>query len=112
MADIIMVNMPLFHVYGLAGVEPTGLVGHYTLVMIPNPRDMKDLLETIHKVKPSFLPGVPTLFANLINMPDVQSGKVSLRSIKNCISGAAPLHIETKQRFETLTVESSLKVMP
>ena len=99
----IMQNMPLFHVYGLAGVMPTGLVGHNTLVLIPNPRDMKDLLETIHKVKPNFLPGVPTLFVALINHPDVQSGKVSLKSIKNCISGAAPLLFETKQRFETLT---------
>jgi long-chain acyl-CoA synthetase len=99
----IMQNMPLFHVYGIAGVMPTGLVGHNTLVLIPNPRDMKDLLETVQKVKPSFLPGVPTLFIALINHPDVQSGKVSLRSIKNCISGAAPLMVETKQRFEELT---------
>ncbi|OGN95346.1 MAG: AMP-dependent synthetase, partial [Chloroflexi bacterium RBG_13_50_21] len=99
----IMQNMPLFHVYGIAGVMPTGLVGHNTLILIPNPRDMKDLLETIHKVKPSFLPGVPTLFIALINHPDVQSGKISLKSIKNCISGAAPLMYETKQRFEALT---------
>jgi long-chain acyl-CoA synthetase len=99
----IMLNMPLFHVYGLAGVMPVGLVGHYTLVLIPNPRDFKDLLETIHKVKPTFLPGVPTMFIGMINHPDVQSGKVSLKSIRNCISGAAPLLYETKQRFETLT---------
>ncbi len=101
--DTIMQNMPLFHVYGLAGVLPTGLVGHNTLILIPNPRDINDMVETIHKVKPSFLPGVPTLFIALIKHPDVQSGKVSLRSIKNCISGAAPLMIETKQRFEALT---------
>jgi long-chain acyl-CoA synthetase len=99
----IMQNMPLFHVYGLAGVMPTGLVGHNTLVLIPNPRDMTDLIETIHKVKPTFLPGVPTLFIALINHPDVQSGKVSLKSMKSCLSGAAPLMFETKQRFETLT---------
>jgi long-chain acyl-CoA synthetase len=99
----IMQNMPLFHVYGLAGVMPVGLVGHYTLVLIPNPRDFKDLLETIDKVRPTFLPGVPTMFIGMINHPDVQSGKVSLKSIKNCISGAAPLLFETKQRFEALT---------
>jgi long-chain acyl-CoA synthetase len=99
----IMQNMPLFHVYGIAGVMPTGMVGHNTLIMIPNPRDMKDLIETIQKEKPNFLPGVPTLFIALINHPDVQSDRVSLRSIKNCISGAAPLMYETKQRFEALT---------
>ncbi len=95
--------MPLFHVYGLAGVMPTGLVGHNTLVLIPNPRDREDLLETIEKTRPSFLPAVPTLFIALVNHPKVQSGKVSLSSIKNCISGAAPLLYETKQRFEALT---------
>jgi long-chain acyl-CoA synthetase len=99
----IMLNMPLFHVYGLAGVMPTGLVGHNTLILIPNPRDMNDLLETIKKDQPNFLPGVPTLFIALINHPKVISGEVSLRSIKNCISGAAPLMVETKQRFEALT---------
>jgi long-chain acyl-CoA synthetase len=99
----VMQNMPLFHVYGLAGVMPTGLVGHNTLILIPNPRDMKDLLDTIKKDQPSFLPGVPTLFIALINHPKVISGEVSLRSIKNCISGAAPLMYETKQRFEELT---------
>ena len=88
--DIIMQNMPLFHVYGLAGVMPTGLVGHNTLVLIPNPRDMKDLLETIHKVKPSFLPGVPTLFIALINHPDVQSGKVA--SSQSRIAYLVPPH--------------------
>jgi long-chain acyl-CoA synthetase len=99
----IMLNMPLFHVYGLAGVMPTGLVGHNTLILIPNPRDMNDLLETIKKDQPNFLPGVPTLFIALINHTKVISGEVSLRSIKNCISGAAPLMVETKQRFEALT---------
>jgi len=33
----------------------------------------------------------------------VQAGKVDLRSIKSCFSGAAPLLAETKQRFEALT---------
>ena len=101
--DIIMLNMPLFHAYGLVGVFATGLVGHNTFALIPNPRDLDDLLDTIHKVKPAFLPGVPTLFNALLNHPKVKSGEVDLTSIKLCISGASSLLAETKQRFETVT---------
>ncbi len=42
--DRLMLNMPLFHVYGMAGVFPTGLVAHAALVVVPNPRDMDDMI--------------------------------------------------------------------
>lgn len=101
--DIIMLNMPLFHVYGLAGVFSTGLVAHTPLAVVPNPRDLDDMLATIQKIKPAFLPGVPTLFNALLNHPEVQAGKVSLKSLKLNISGASPLLSEIKQRFESVT---------
>ena len=101
--DVILLAMPLFHVYGNAGILATGLVGHNPLALVPNPRDLDDLLATVRKVRPAFVPGVPTLFNALLRHPDVQAGKVSFRSIKLCISGAAPLLAETKRRFETLT---------
>jgi len=101
--DIIMANMPLFHTYGQCGVMTTALVGHHPLALVPNPRDLDDMLATIRKVRPAFLPGVPTLFIALLNHPDVQAGKADLTSIKLCISGAAPLLAETKRRFEALT---------
>jgi long-chain acyl-CoA synthetase len=101
--DIIMLNMPLFHAYGLVGVLATGLVGHNTFALIPNPRDLDDLLETIQKVRPAFLPGVPTLFNALLDHPKVKSRQVDLTSLKLCISGASSLLAETKQRFEKVT---------
>jgi len=101
--DIIMLNMPLFHAYGLVGVMATGLVGHNPFALIPNPRDLDDLLTTIQKVRPAFLPGVPTLFNALLNHSKVKSGQVDLTSIKLCISGASSLLAETKQRFESIT---------
>jgi len=101
--DTIMLNMPLFHVYGNVGVLCPCLVGHNTMVLVPNPRDLDDLIKTIRKTRPSLLPGVPTLFVALLNHPEVQAGKVDFKSIKICISGAASLHTETKNRFESLT---------
>jgi len=101
--DILMLNMPLFHVYGLAGVFATGLIGHESLAVVPNPRDINDMLATIKKVKPGFLPGVPTLFNALLNHPKVQAGKTNLKSLKLSISGAASLLADTKERFERAT---------
>lgn len=101
--DTGLLLMPLFHVYGNVGILGTALVGHYPLAVIPNPRDLNDLLATIRKVRPAVLYGVPTLFIAVLNHPDVQAGKVDFKSIKVCASGAAPLLAETKQRFEALT---------
>ena len=70
------------------------------LALVPNPRDLADLLKTIRRVKPAFFNGVPTLYIALLNHPDVRSRKVDFKSIKICFSGAAPLLAETKQRFE------------
>jgi long-chain acyl-CoA synthetase len=101
--DVIAAAMPFFHVYGNAGVMATGLVGHHPLAIVPNPRDLDDLLAMVKRDRPAFLPGVPTLFIALLNHPDVQAGKVDMKPVKLCIAGAAPLLAETKQRFEALT---------
>jgi long-chain acyl-CoA synthetase len=101
--DVNVLLMPMFHAFGNLGVLPVSIVGKHLMVLIPNPRDLDDLLDTINKVKPAFLSGVPTLFIALLNHPDVMAGKVDFSSIKVCISGAAALMLETKNRFEALT---------
>jgi long-chain acyl-CoA synthetase len=101
--NVIMVPLPLFHVYANVGVQGLALVTGNPMALVPNPRDLADLLATIRRVKPAFFNGVPTLYVALLNHPDVQRGKVDFRSIKICFSGAAALMEDTKVRFETLT---------
>ena len=101
--DTLMLPLPLFHVYANVGVQSLALISHNTLALIPNPREIDDVLTSIDKVRPSFFTGVPTLFIALCNHPRVKAGKVSFRSIKVCFSGAAPLLADTKTRFEGLT---------
>jgi len=101
--DVILLPLPLFHVYGNVGVQGLAFVTGCPIALVPNPRDMRDLLNTIRRVKPGFFNGVPTLYVALLNHPDVQRGKVDFRSIKICFSGAAPLLADTKRRFEALT---------
>jgi long-chain acyl-CoA synthetase len=54
-------------------------------------------------VRPAFIPAVPTLLNTLLNHPKVKSGKIDFKSVKLCISAAAPLMSETKKQFEELT---------
>jgi long-chain acyl-CoA synthetase len=101
--DVIMLPLPLFHVYANVGVQPLAFIGPNPLSLVPNPRDIDDLLKTIQKVKPAFFNGVPTLYTAILNHPDVRAGKVDLRSIKLCFSGSAALMAETKRQFEEKT---------
>lgn len=101
--SVIMLPLPLFHVYANVGVQALAIVTGNPIALVPNPRDTADLLATIKRVKPTFLTGVPTLFVALLNHPDVQAKKVDFSSIKICFSGAAALMAETKTRFESIT---------
>jgi long-chain acyl-CoA synthetase len=101
--DIVMLPLPLFHVYANVGVQSLALVSHTPMAIVPDPRDTRDLLRTIDRVRPAFFTGVPTLFIMMLNHPDVQKRKIDFSSIKICFSGAAPLMAETRKRFEALT---------
>jgi long-chain acyl-CoA synthetase len=101
--DVIMLPLPLFHVYANVGVQPLAFVGPNPLSLVPNPRDIGDLLKTIKQVRPAFFNGIPTLYTAILNHPDVRAGKVDLSSIKLCFSGAAALMAETKRQFEQKT---------
>jgi long-chain acyl-CoA synthetase len=101
--DVIMLPLPLFHVYANVGVQPLAFVGPNPLSIVPNPRDINDLLKTIKQVKPAFFNGIPTLYNAILNHPEVRAGRVDLSSIKLCFSGAAALMAETKRQFEEKT---------
>jgi long-chain acyl-CoA synthetase len=78
-------------------------IGPNPLSLVPNPRDIDDLLKTIQAVKPAFFNGVPTLYTAILNHPRVRAGKIDLSSIKLCFSGSAALMAETKRQFEDKT---------
>jgi long-chain acyl-CoA synthetase len=101
--DVIMAALPLFHSFANIGIQSVALRNHNALALVPNPRDLDDLLHTISKTRPTAFSGVPTLFNALLHHPKVRAGKVDFSSVRVCFSGAAPLLAETKRRFEELT---------
>jgi long-chain acyl-CoA synthetase len=102
-SDVFLLPLPLFHAFGCVGMQSVALLGRNPVALVPNPRDLDDLLSTIAAVRPAVLVGVPTLFIAILAHPRVQKGEVQLGSVRVCLSGAAALLAETRRRFETLT---------
>jgi len=101
--DVTVALMPLFHAYGFIGIIGCSLCLRSPLAIVPNPRDLDDVISIIKKTRPATMPGVPTLFIALMEHPEVKAGKVDFSSLKFCLSGAIPLMAETKQRWESMT---------
>ena len=101
--DTIMLPLPLFHTYANTGVQSLAFINHNPIALIPNPREMRDVLKEINDVKPAFICVVPTLLVGLMNHPLTREGKIDWTCIKLCFSGAAALMAETQKRFEELT---------
>jgi long-chain acyl-CoA synthetase len=101
--EVFLMGIPLFHVYGMVAGMSLAMATGSTMVMVPNVRDLKDVMENISKFRCTIFPGVPALYNGINNHPDVKAHKYDLSSIKACISGSAPLLRETKEQFEKLT---------
>ncbi|MEZ4517112.1 MAG: long-chain fatty acid--CoA ligase [Chloroflexota bacterium] len=102
-SETLLGAIPFFHSYGMitAMIFTASIGGR--LVVIPDPRNLADVLGSIDKYKPAYFPGVPAMYIAINNHPDVAAGKYDLSSIRACISGSAPLLVDTKRRFEELT---------
>ena len=99
--ETVLVALPLFHVYGMVAAMNYGLAAAATLVLVPNPRDLENILSAINTYHPTLFPGVPTMYNAINNYPDLS--RFNIRSIRACISGSAPLMPETQLKFEKLT---------
>jgi long-chain acyl-CoA synthetase len=101
--DVSLMLMPMFHTFGNVACFSFSVAGRYTMSLVPDPTILDDVVQTIHRTRPAYLSGVPTLFVALMNHPDVIAGRVDMKSFRVCISGAAALLAETKRRYEALT---------
>jgi len=101
--EMVLLAIPLFHTFGLIVGMCFGIFVGASLILIPDPRDQDDVLGSINKYKPSIFPGVPAMYVAINNNPKVAQGEYDIKSIRVCISGSAPLLLETKMQFEELT---------
>jgi long-chain acyl-CoA synthetase len=83
--------------------QNNSIMNGFAQVIIPNPRDLADVLKNLEKHRVEYFPGVPTLYIAINNHPDVKAGKYDLSSIKTCMSGAAGLPPEVQREFMQLS---------
>jgi long-chain acyl-CoA synthetase len=98
--EVILGAVPLFHAYGLLGVLLLGVASAAEMILIPRPRP-DAVLEALHRFRPTLFPGVPTLYAGIVDHPRV--GSYDLKTGTQCLSGAAALPPSLVERFEALT---------
>ena len=96
----LMGNFPVFHIAGFAAIQNFITYQGWENIMVPRP-EPKINIELIRKYKPTFLPGVPTIFVGLLADPDFR--KLDFSAMKGFFSGAAPLAANTINDLKDLT---------
>ncbi|MBA2284630.1 MAG: long-chain fatty acid--CoA ligase, partial [Ktedonobacteraceae bacterium] len=91
---------PFFHSYGLTVGMNLGILAAATMVLLPQFKS-KDVVKAIKRYRPTLFPGIPTMYIAI--MREAGQKTAQLRSIKYCISGAAPLPAKVRQDFEEIT---------
>lgn len=92
--------LPFFHIFAMTVVMNLGLRLGAEIVLLAR-FEIRQLMETITRTKPTLLPAVPSIFAAINRYR--QLGRHDLSSLTHCISGGAPLPAEVKSTFETVS---------
>ncbi len=89
--------IPYFHIYAFTVGMMCGIWVGGLQILIPK-YDVEQVLAAIRDFKPTYLPGVPTIFVSLLAHPKVK--EYGLDQIKTINSGGAPCPVEVMEEFE------------
>jgi long-chain acyl-CoA synthetase len=98
--EVVLCVAPYFHAYGLTVGMNFPLLAAASMVLLPRFK-AQDVVKAIRRYHPTIFPGIPTMY--LAVMREAGKHPDDLRSIKYCISGAAPLPAQVRADFETIT---------
>ncbi|ATY85549.1 long-chain fatty acid--CoA ligase [Kyrpidia spormannii] len=98
--EVILLVLPLFHVYGMTVGMNLGIAVGANLVMLPR-FQLDEVLDAIKTAKPTMFPGVPTMYVAVNSHPKAR--EYGIDSIRICNSGSAPLPVEVLRAFEEKT---------
>lgn len=96
-AQTFMAVLPFFHVYGLNTCLVLPTMFHAKVVPLLRfvPRE---LLLSLEKYKATVLPGAPAMYIALLQQKNRE--QFSLKTLKICISGSAPMPVDVMKQFE------------
>ncbi len=112
--SVVFSAIPCFHVYGLSVCLVLAVSRGAKVVMIPRFMDKKkvikngkevtvarinkEVLRVFKKERITLIPGIPNIFAAIID--DTRFRNFSIDSLRLCVSGSGALAPEVKERFE------------
>jgi long-chain acyl-CoA synthetase len=99
--EVLLACLPYFHVFGMTVSMNWPIASAAAIVLMPNPRDVPQIIRSIAKHRVTLFPAVPALFNAINNHP--LAAKADLSSVKSCFSGSAPLPVDVLRRFEEIT---------
>jgi long-chain acyl-CoA synthetase len=98
--EVVLCVAPFFHAYGLTVGMNFALLAAASMALLPRFK-AQDVVKAIRRYQPTIFPGIPTMYLALMR----EAGKHpdDLKSIKYCISGAAPPPAQVQADFEAIT---------
>jgi len=90
---------PVFHSAGYSVSQNLIVLNGWTSVLVPRP-DPVVITQMLKKFRPTFLPGVPTIFVGLLNHQPFRD--LDLSFVKGYFAGAAPLAEDTIHQLSDL----------
>ena len=95
--DVVVVALPLFHIFGLSSILNTCVLLGGTMSLVPR-FEATAVLDVIQRDRATVFEGVPTMFIALLQAPGLASYDRS--SLRVAISGGAPIPAEIIDSFE------------
>ncbi|HOG07702.1 MAG: AMP-binding protein [Syntrophales bacterium] len=102
---IVLSAFPMFHQAGnFIVLWSLGMAS--TLVAIPNPRDLQYIVKAIETYKPTVIVNVPTIFLELMKLPEFRA--LDFSGIQFFVSGASAFPAENIREFEEIVGKGKL----
>jgi len=101
--EVTLSVLPLTHSYAMTVAMNVSIYRGFSQVLLPHPRCFDDLVGAIQRHRPTFFPGVPSLYNAINRHAAASTSALDVRSIKVCISGAAPLPPEVQAEFQRIS---------
>jgi len=98
--EVFLGVIPFFHAYGLSTCQHLAVMTGCPLILLPR-FQATEVLQAIHHHRVTIFSGIPAMFMLMSESPSV--GRYDLRSLRVCLSGASPLRLDVRDRFERLT---------
>ena len=97
---VMMFALPMYHNFSLGSLLLTSISLGSTLVLVPGTgMSISSLMETVDKERGTIWVGVPYIFALAVKIARDEGVKHDLSSLRLCVSGGAPLPVETIEQF-------------